>query len=672
MTWKTNIVIILLLYCVSFLIIALPIIKYPIEFPFQLEGDELGFYQAGTFLFRVFFIEQDFSSNVWGKIFGNYGSCNPRVGLYIIGFFDLLASYFNSFVNAVPKIVILRLLMATLSAGSVISLFILVRMTASLHSGIIAVALLLTNPIFRGFQCSILPDVPMFFFSLLSLIAFMHVEKNLKQHVFSWKWFFLSGICMGLAISSKLYAASLGACFFVIIVQNRNHASFKKVLLGLLLVFGSSSAIFILSNPLLYTNIFQGIRILTTEHIATHNPNRLLNLQILKEIVTFPFVLFKRQPFIWSRNVYYETKEFSLIAIGYIIFGMSLIKTRFKRDYLMLLWIASSISLIAFVMIFMPSGWLVFKLFILPVIGIIWLISCNVPKLYEKVFMQYIAREYNYYLVSILCASFLLFLTTIFIFQIQHVSYDSRFFGRKMSDNGIVINVKSADIKTDFFALCLNRGNTYELIYYQKNNEVARQRIEMPGTSLEGLDVYVGTFLQESIERTFDSIKIIPAGDTIRTFLQKSMKTNFASITAIPDVDRESHRYGYFYLMLPPQIVKYSEIQNISAGDIPNEQLMNIILEQNQFLAIELEKTYHARLIELSIDSHDSYRIIYLQDNGKLGESNIRRHYESNDAPYTQVFGVPDDIALQGYNKLLIIPLLGDGVFCIQQLHLKD
>ncbi|MBU1862074.1 MAG: phospholipid carrier-dependent glycosyltransferase, partial [Candidatus Omnitrophica bacterium] len=438
--------------------------------------DEIGFYKVGTFLFRVFFIEQDFSSNVWKESYSDYGCFNPRVGLYIIGFFDLLASYFNSFVNTLPKIVILRLLMAMLSAGSVISLFVLVRMTAPLHSGIIAVALLLTNPIFRGLQYSILPEVPMLFFSLLSLIAFMHVEKNLKQHVFSWKWFFLSGIFMGIAISTKLFAATLGIYFFIIIVQNQNHTTFKRVLLGLLLVFGSSSVIFILSNPLLYTNIFQGIKIITIGHIAKYQTNRLLNLQILKEIVTFPFILFRRDPFIWSTRVYCETKEFLLITIGYIIFGMSVIKTRIKRDCLVLLWIASSFSLIAFVMISMASEWAAIKLFILPVIGIIWLISCNVPKLCERVFVKCIMARHDYYLVCILGTIFLLFLIGIFIFQIQYVTFDARFFGRKMIDNGIVINVKSADIKTDFFALCLNRGNTYELIYYQKNNEIARQK----------------------------------------------------------------------------------------------------------------------------------------------------------------------------------------------------
>lgn len=351
--------------------------------PEGLLDDEGGFYPTGKILFRTFFIEHDFSSEVWKNSCGRYGSYYPRISLYVIGFFDHLAQKIHLLIDPLQPVIIIKLCMAMLSAGSVLFFFRLIQVTASTRAAIFGASLLLVNPIFRDLQYRVLPEPPMVFFTMLSLLSFAYIDLRLKSHTYPWKWLIISGIAMGLAIGSKLHAFALVPVSLLIFKRRMYDAHWVKIIVAPILVLTLSFMVFVLSNPLLYSDFFYGMRMMTSNHVAVYGGGLFRDLSKSFQFVTIPFILFQFYPFpfdFWPVNL--TIGNLLSMVIGYILLIGSLIKSSIKKDYLPLGWLASGLLFVFFVSSLRP-GWSKVKIFILPVIALIWLISSTLPRWVE-------------------------------------------------------------------------------------------------------------------------------------------------------------------------------------------------------------------------------------------------------------------------------------------------
>ena len=79
----------------------------------DLAYDEMGWYNFGKKLFRLYFIEHDFKNSLWHQKLQNYGSKSLKTGLYIIASFDLLIEKVQNLIpyKGSDRIFILRIFM---------------------------------------------------------------------------------------------------------------------------------------------------------------------------------------------------------------------------------------------------------------------------------------------------------------------------------------------------------------------------------------------------------------------------------------------------------------------------------------------------------------------------------------------------------------------------------
>nr|BDD44355.1 hypothetical protein 7 [bacterium] len=289
----TNIFYYLLFFCVTWL--------YLIGYAYTqkevcLIGDESNFFSIADILFNEL-LKGNLFGEIWTRSYDAYGSYNPKVGMFLTIIVMKVADFLNSllFLNKEP-IILYRMINSIFSALTIVSLFWFIKnITGNLY-GLFAAVLLLCNPIFMSISVSLLPEVPMLFFSTISLCLISNIDK--KDFFITWKEIILTGFFMGLAVSSKIYAFCIYLVLFCIFIQKLSNI--KKIIIFKNFLFTSIVFIFTfyITNPSLYLSPIKNILLMGPIHlkylIASSPPipeNAMLN------VFTYPFLLFRDNPF---------------------------------------------------------------------------------------------------------------------------------------------------------------------------------------------------------------------------------------------------------------------------------------------------------------------------------------------------------------------------------------
>ncbi len=86
---------------------------------------------------------------------------------------------------------------------------------------------------------------------------------------------------------------------------------------------------------------------------------------------------------------------------------------------------------------------------------------------------------------------------------------------------------------------------------------------------------------------------------------------------------------------------------------------------------IKLGQVRHAKYYEISLDNNDHYEVLYLRGNTEVGIQEIlAKNSGSGLAIYHKT--VPDVVAEQGFDRIVVYPLIGDDRYSIGHLLLLE
>jgi len=364
---------VLAIYILSLLLI-LPTVSYSRAKPWVC-GDEPGYMLTGKKMFCAFFLQRDVSNPLWGEKLDNYGKILPRMGMYVIGFLDILALKIQKF-HKIEYLVILRTLIAFLSAACVVLFYLVIRTNVSNSAGIIAAGMLLGNPYFRMVQTAVMLEIPMFLFALLALLSLVSLEKRLQENKIPFTQVIFFGLSAGFALSCKLSAIALYAVFLFVVLSNRRQFEKKQIFYtaGLVLVLGFS--VFVISNPLLYRDFFGGIKAMTLGHIECRGGAfTLFNIASLKNFLVFPFIVFKTKLYDLNSIIMLtrlSVADYLAAGAGYMLCISGLITAIRKKKITGSIWGLSCFMVMAVIFLCSLDSCHYLRLFFLPSIALIW------------------------------------------------------------------------------------------------------------------------------------------------------------------------------------------------------------------------------------------------------------------------------------------------------------
>ena len=337
-----------IVFLVSFLVINLFLIFGPRDGEFinveHLLHDETGVFDVSRIYFKTLFIEKDIYSSVWDESYNNYGINNPKIAKYIIGFFDYLT---NSRIIPQQKVMPLRFLLSFLSAGCVLFFYVLALKIYSPKIAYISVFLLLINPIFKSIQYTLNGLIPMFFFSLISLILFYDLYAKFQKKIIPLGKIILSGIFVGLAIGSKLYALSL-VLFFIFLLLTLKKISLPVRASIFLFFCIFLFFIFYISNPSLYGSAFKGIKQMTVDQVVTGvDGSRRPIMDFANYLLIYPIQLIRVKPYpilgvepIYQGNIFLLVINYLIIYSGFRFWWENIKK---KNRFLLLFFLSNII-----------------------------------------------------------------------------------------------------------------------------------------------------------------------------------------------------------------------------------------------------------------------------------------------------------------------------------------
>jgi len=371
-------------FLLAFVIIALSVLHHP-GGPFL--PDETGFFFTGMDLGSRFvrnvnlIVNHDFDYKTWRDTRGNYGSVKPRVGIYVLG----VIGHATAFIDDKPtRTYARRLGVALLSALCVVLFFQLACKLFSPAVGWVAAALLLINPIFRSVQVALLPDIPTLLFILAALVVLADIERDLRERNVRRKPYLLFGLFAGLAIACKLYAFALFVAFGIIVLIHLRAVN-KRVVSSTLWAAVISIALFILSNPLLYFDLSDGLRVMTVDYMATlDRPPLTPTRSPLWYLAIYSVVIWQTPAFSLKEGLFIAPSDMGamlLVMHSLLLFGAWRV---YKKGLVLpLAWTLAAGVQIVFVLFSMNPGAMIPRMFLPVVTGTLLLMSVAFVELFN-------------------------------------------------------------------------------------------------------------------------------------------------------------------------------------------------------------------------------------------------------------------------------------------------
>ena len=209
-------------------------------------------------------------------------------------------------------------------------------------------------------------------------------------------------------------------------------------------------------------------------------------------------------------------------------------------------------------------------------------------------------------------------------------------------------NIKAEDLHAlSRFSMSAQGGEKYVIGYYQNGAEIARQAVALPPSRTGGLVLYQDHFPPAALQQGFNLVRILPAAQP------------------------NKHSVGHFRLEFSPVVKRLAEFGAPKAEGTYWAAAGNFVFERRELL-LELENVSHASQIEISADSNDQYLITYLRDHATVGKTVVPIAETAKGGLSVQTLAVPPEAIGQGYDKLLIAPVEGDGRCSIGHVRLRE
>ncbi len=229
-------------------------------------GDESTMGTFGAELLERGFAQGDFSGPLWWEDPSYWGSSNPRVGVYVFGLV-----FWAAYDERHPERLEYRVRLFA-AAIALLTIYVFFRTLAMMvgagpaYAGAVVFAL---HPVFRWVHVSVLNDVLMMLFSLLTVAFAVHVMAESDDEARSTRWWLWASVFAGLAVATRLFALGLAAvCGYLVIHQFLTKG--RRALGYGLAMFAVVLLIFFATNPLLWWDPLFGLRQMSTGHVSRH------------------------------------------------------------------------------------------------------------------------------------------------------------------------------------------------------------------------------------------------------------------------------------------------------------------------------------------------------------------------------------------------------------------
>ncbi len=355
--------------------------------PDHVEGDE-GFANAGIRAL-THFARGEFADPYWRENDSFYGSPSPRIGPMILGAQDLAARAIG-FDAENRRIVFLRAIDGLWSALGVALMFVLVReATGSRLSAWLCAALLLANPVFRSVQVAILPETPMTVFAAVALLFTHRTLSNAARGRDTRGDSALAGAFAGLAIGCKLYAVPLLVAFALVRILDRVSPT-KRRWRDVTIASTVAAVVFAAFHPLLWTDPAFAVREMTTGHLrALGGEIGAFRSDSFAYVATFPFVGVAMHP--WPLNQYGGLPlpagvELAAVAVFVALTVYGAYWAIRDGAGLLVAFAAASFVWTGLVVATLTPGWIVPKVFLVPVLGLCPLWGIGLANVARRVF----------------------------------------------------------------------------------------------------------------------------------------------------------------------------------------------------------------------------------------------------------------------------------------------
>jgi hypothetical protein len=248
------------------------------------QGDESLWVTVSHKLFVLYAIEHQFDDPAWQKEYSTFGSRQPQIGKYLIGFGTSFVDFagepepyswrwnqtwqWNMDHTIPPPALVLsgRLPIALMGVLTCLAFYWLVTLFTNKYWALAALASLLGAQLLIISSRVAMIDTPALGFSLMTLIGMFYVLRALRSERASKAivWALPTGLAAGLAVGTKLNAllmlfvcgCSLLGEALLWVRTSRQRASISLICLAL--IVGSVVIIFYVSNPFLYRNPVAG------------------------------------------------------------------------------------------------------------------------------------------------------------------------------------------------------------------------------------------------------------------------------------------------------------------------------------------------------------------------------------------------------------------------------
>jgi hypothetical protein len=373
----------------------------------SLTGDEPGHLRCAITFTRLFFVERDFDSELWADPMMNYGRFEPRMTHYTLGglFFGTMRAggpllrirgdcggNLHSPCGQRAHHQLHKAAVGLLAAACVVMLFCLAGAEVGPIGGLAAAALLLLHPLFRLVAASLVREVPILLYSLLTFLLLQPVLRALPERLPVLRCA-LVGLAAGTAVSCGLYAFPVYPAVAVALLA-RGWRSPLRSGAAFLIAVGVGVAVFFATNPLLWHDLQGGLHSLTSGHLeADAGSATIRQWQLLPWLATYPFLVFRSEPFdLWNNLPQLGGPALWTVGLGWALGLWALTGLRRGRGVLPAAWLLASAALTGFVVIARPAEFLSAKLFVLPAAALVWLVGLQLGATAHALYARWTKR----------------------------------------------------------------------------------------------------------------------------------------------------------------------------------------------------------------------------------------------------------------------------------------
>ncbi|MEW5922439.1 MAG: sulfatase-like hydrolase/transferase [Candidatus Zixiibacteriota bacterium] len=142
----------------------------------------------------------------------------------------------------------------------------------------------------------------------------------------------------------------------------------------------------------------------------------------------------------------------------------------------------------------------------------------------------------------------------------------------------------------------------------------------------------------------------------------------------MPVNDNNGLVYDYllqYYLSLKPGKIEYLHISHPLPPGSGRDAEQCLRLTPKGIL-IDLERKYHATLMELCVEDDDDYLVQYLNGDTVVAELTLFHLESHSDILRDDTLIVPYDAAMTGYDNIIIMPQNGDGIYTLGYIRLGN